>query len=553
MFALHRAHAQMSELTFDLWSMRVLAGRRRFLVTALVVALLLVSVAVLARWSEVPYHQLLVPFAHAGEGNAATENHARLNLQDGFLGRGKAFKGKQNRSNGGRRQNNIQASSSRAQNRRYVLSMNYWEQFSNAIRNFFSLACLVDRWDARVVKPVTAHSRLYGLKNIFLDDYMNSSDTSYDLDLILDPASMDSVLNERGLRSMSPLNELLRYGERKLTFLHFISVKPTREYIIKDAKTRIFLTKSFQESSIADCTGQPELNQLAGLVALNLNSQLLNVTQLPLDTNPFQLHKYFCINMTGTGLTPRLLASRTDIDRDNVAVVIINWRGTSNGSRVESSSKGPHSSNRIVVRDVECLHPKPLRFEFSPSVVAATERFMNKVGVANGEFMAVHFRSEKMLLRQSRFPRLLPNCVNEALQARDEMLSELGVSGAGLKILYFADVGTFGSETCKKCKSIAEMKHLTGKYRIKLSHFSPSDYKLPLDRGFVGAVEMSLMSHASHMILVGGGSFQMQLKMKFERNQQLLSKAGSKKKLVTLCASDQQALETTRRFSPPHS
>ena len=85
--------------------------------------------------------------------------------------------------------------------RRYVLGMNYWEQFTNAVTNFFALACIADQWDASIIQPYTAHSRLYGLDNLLLDDYINSSDRALDLGLILDPASMDSVLRERGLHS----------------------------------------------------------------------------------------------------------------------------------------------------------------------------------------------------------------------------------------------------------------------------------------------------------------------------------------------------------------
>ena len=437
--------------------------------------------------------------------------------------------------------------------RRYVLGMNYWEQFTNAVTNFFALACIAHEWDASIVQPYTAHSRLYGLDNLLLDDYINSSDRALDLGLILDPASMDSVLRERGLHSMSTLQDMLRYGDRGLIFLHFVSEKPVHEYLFKSSSTRNFLTSAFQKTGIVDCSNQPELIEFSRLVSSNLNSKLENLTRV--DTNHFHLHKYYCINMTH-GLTPSELALRAGLGNDNISVIVVNWRGLSNGNEVHSS-KGVHLSNRFVVFDNEkCTghkHLKTFHLEFSQVVQDASKRFMDELRVEDQQFMVVHFRSEKLAFRQYRFPRFMPNCVYEGLQMRDKVLNEVGVTGGGrgLKVLYFGDIGPYGSETCKNCKAIPEMERLLDKYQIELSRFSPSDYNLPQDRGFVATVEMAVMSRASHMILLGGGAFQLQLQVRFERRQLQLPSAGLRNTAVVMCATDQQAVEITQRFSPP--
>lgn len=48
---------------------------------------------------------------------------------------------------------------------RYILSLNYWEQFTMATVNLFSLVCLGKKWNATTVQPFTFNSRLYGLRN----------------------------------------------------------------------------------------------------------------------------------------------------------------------------------------------------------------------------------------------------------------------------------------------------------------------------------------------------------------------------------------------------
>lgn len=48
---------------------------------------------------------------------------------------------------------------------RFILSLNYWEQFTMATTNLLSLVCLGSKWNATTVQPFTFNSRLYGLQN----------------------------------------------------------------------------------------------------------------------------------------------------------------------------------------------------------------------------------------------------------------------------------------------------------------------------------------------------------------------------------------------------
>lgn len=49
--------------------------------------------------------------------------------------------------------------------KRFIFSLNYWEQFTMATVNLLSLVCLGSRWNATTVQPYTFNSRLYGLRN----------------------------------------------------------------------------------------------------------------------------------------------------------------------------------------------------------------------------------------------------------------------------------------------------------------------------------------------------------------------------------------------------
>ena len=150
-----------------------------------------------------------------------------------------------------------------------------------------------------------------------------------------------------------------------------------------------------------------------------------------------------------------------------------------------------------------------------------------------------------MSLRQTRFPRLLPNCLLEGLQIRDDILAE-----ERMRVLYFGDLGPYGSESCKSCKAVDQLKQLLDKYRIKMTYFLPSKFDMPPDSGFVAAVEMTVISHASHVILIGGGAFQSQVELLYQENQLLLPNDKQKNEAFKVCSTERQAQETTNRFSP---
>lgn len=420
---------------------------------------------------------------------------------------------------------------------RYVLGMNYWEQFSNAVRNYFALACVANDWRANTVRPFTAHSRLYGLPNVFLDDHFNESTPARDLGLILDLASMDSVLTNARFPRSVPLTEMLEFGERRLIFIHFVSEVSHREYAVKSLETLSRLKHNFQKSSVVDCSDEPEMAAVARLVTSNLNSRLRS------DANRFQLHTYVCINQSH-GITPTDLQRLLVFEEGNATVVVVNWRGLGNGTALIHSSKGVHTNKRITLAGGQCLRRrnkgKISSIQFSQTVLSAADKFMKELGVTEGEYAVVHIRSEKLVFRESRFPRLLSNCMSEALWMMGEVVGK-----RGLKVLFFADIGVYGSETCRQCSSVTRMRQLMKKYKFGLEHFSPTKYGLPPDSGFVAAVEMTVMSRAGHMILVGGGSFQTLLLQRFN------SRRPGKGASTTLCSTDRQAKEMTQRFSPP--
>ena len=431
---------------------------------------------------------------------------------------------------------------------RYVLAMNYWEQFNMAVRNYYNLACLAAHWDANTVLPFTHNSRLYGLDDVKLDEYFNATTSAHELDLIFNIRSLDSVLRQKGLPAVRTLRDMLLHGSRRVVFLHFIAEKFTREYKIRSWETVSFLKRAFKSSGIVDCSTQPELLELSHHITSKLNEQAGKIHAQRRKT--FRMDQYYCVSMNHS-TSPVELAARLGFSRDkNLSVVVINWRGTNKDPMMRVSAKGTHLNNRILMTNICSLsNTVHVPINFSRSVVDTSHRFLQQMHLRRNRYVAVHIRSEKMYLRQGRFPGLVSSCVKEALHTVGGLLRRES-SQSPLPVIYFYDLGQYGSETCKNCKVIGQVKDILRKNGIAITHFDPELYNVTDDSGFVAAVEMETIARARHLILVGGGAFQNQAALRYGGYRSNLRDGSGKSELVWVCESDAQAAELMNRTLP---
>ena len=433
--------------------------------------------------------------------------------------------------------------------RRYVLGMNYWEQFNMAVKNYYSLACLANRWDARVVEPYTHNSRLYGLGDVKLDEYFNTSAPAHPLGLIFNSSSFNYTLWQRGLPPAAPLREVLQFGRSEVVFLHFMAVKPTREYHIKSKNVEQSIREGFLRSNLVDCSIYTELVTLGNLIILRMNEQAerLQVAQKV----PFYQGQYFCINMNHSTLPSELARHFRSTSGNELTIVVINWRGSSREAVMRTSAKGRHLNNRILMPG-RCSVKKGglLPVNFSQAVLHASQRFIRHLAVKMDRYVAVHIRSEKIHLRQRRFHGLLGSCVAETINT--VKLEKLFLHE--MPVLFFHDLGRYGTESCRNCKVVRQLNTVLKIHNVTVTNFDPEIFNTTMDSGFVAAVEMETLARAKHLILAGGGAFQSQARMRFEvyHNQ-----SSSYHRLISLCDSDHSAAKIVKYSShsyppPPH-
>lgn len=398
------------------------------------------------------------------------------------------------------------SSSDKEGGQRFVLGLNYWEQFNMAVANFFKLTCLAEQWNARTVLPFTFNSRLYGLQYFKADENENIRRPALNLSLIYNISSLNRILRKHHIPPTVHLQDFLRQSGNELTVIHFIPNKEVHEIPVLLGKTKVSLQEAFKHDNVVDC--RYHLRQYTGKLM-----QALTTESSHHDVEPrFHLSRYFCVNMSVL-TTPQALASRVGIDPSgNFSVIIVNWRGTQEKDFVISSAKGAHTNKRISMSNV-CREPVSLTYDnliaHSDIVLAATERYMEHLKL--GEFVGVHIRSEKLGEREPRLPGSFRKCFMEMLRILNEVL----LMQTNLTVVYLTDMGPYKTDSCKNCKAGKQIQQLSEEHGLRPVSFEPHLVGSPDDSGFSAAVEMNLLASAKFLVVCGGGAFQNQAVLRF--------------------------------------
>ena len=394
---------------------------------------------------------------------------------------------------------------------RFVLALNYWEQLTMATCNFAHLLCLAGRWKAEAVLPFTFNSRLYGLPNFKPDDNINASRLGQSLDTVYDIDKLGEVFARHGLPQPVRFQQFIEEAAREVVLLHFLFEKEAHELPVLLGGQRERISTAFQSSIIIDCADI--LQRYSKLVSSAL-SDLTYSLNLP----RFTITQYYCVNSSEM-TSPGQLASRIGFgDEDDVTVIVVNWRGTSDKKTVFNSATGTHSNKRITMSGMCNISLAGHDYFQHSSVVKETaQRFIRDLGLTE-QFIAVHFRSEKVAMRGERYPSAIPLCFHEVVRIVKTLLKtkkHLLPSSSSFSVVYLLDTGPYSSDTCRSCRGGREMRELLQGEGLAVTTFDPVEYSLPADSGLAAAVEASLLSAASYLVLCGGGGFQNQVALGF--------------------------------------
>ncbi len=307
----------------------------------------------------------------------------------------------------------------------------------------------------------------------------------------------------------------LTNGHRRVTVVHFISRKEVHELSVMKGETGKNIRDKFQHESVIDCIGI--LKKTKNLIQSHLNNEVQRFSSITPSPYPnFKIVKYFCVNMSIMH-TPNGLASKVHLENpdQNESVIFVNWRGTSAQTLLIDTAKGVHSNNRIAMDSV-CKTKKFSRednhgfIQHSQLVKKTTKGFLAKKGLDGMDYIAVHIRSEKLGLREPRFPGSFKLCLKKLSRTIDDLAATKNLS-----FVYITDFGLYGSDSCKSCRSGLRVSNWTKQRGIEELKFDPTSMDLPADSGLAAAVETNVLASAKYLVVCGGGAFQGQVVTNF--------------------------------------
>lgn len=361
-----------------------------------------------------------------------------------------------------------------------------------------------------------------------IDEKIDNPQPAHKLDLIYDTVKLNSLLVKHKLPSLTNFVDFLLFASRQLIVVHYIPINEVHELKVMTHRNGSQIRSELKRDSVVDCFSYLKgyRDQLTKSLNEELRAALIRGLQ-------FTVLKYVCVNMSVL-MTPQQLSAKVGIPSSgDVSVIIVNWRGTSKNTVISNSAKGTHLNRRISMADVcQVNRISALISEVLPhsSLVSKTVgAFANSVGLSAGEeFIAIHLRSEKIGLRESRFPKAIVSCIREIMTVR----TQLTKTHPDMTVVDLTDFGPYSSDTCKTCWSATVAQKMYSKLGIKPVHFDPTLFDVPVDRGFASAVDTELLASASYLVLCGGGAFQSQVARRF------LASGKTDDRLIQVCVTD---------------
>ena len=357
---------------------------------------------------------------------------------------------------------------------------------------------------------------------------------AFDLDLIYDMKTLNSLLVKHRLPSFVKFRDYLKLASRQLIVIHYIPITEAHELKVMKLKNGSWIRSALKKNSVAECGSY--LKGYQELLTKSLNAELLAAS---VGGQPFSIVKYVCVNMSVL-TTPQELGAKVGIpSRGGMSVVIVNWRGTSKNTMIINSAKGAHLNKRVSMANVcQINNVSALVSEVLPhstSVTKMVDVFGSSIGLKTGQdFIAVHLRSEKIGLREARFPNALEACVKELMTVRRRLAN----AHPSMNIIDMTDFGPYSSDTCRTCKSALVAGGMYKDEGIKSVYFDPANFDAPHDRGFASAVDVELLASSSYLVLCGGGAFQNQAALRF------LANGKTRDRLIQVCMTDSSVNDT---------
>ena len=379
----------------------------------------------------------------------------------------------------------------------YVIEWIHWEQMTMAVTSLIYLAWFTSGWNARVVEPFTRNSFFYGLDS--------SAHNRHPMSAIFNMDLFNDMLCRHHIAPIVTFDEFLSKGAKNFILLHlFYGESDGKSFSeLKSNKSDILELFIKHNSSVVSCGNIKYMKEVSKgfLKAIKFSTRS--------KWREFNVIHCCCVDAF-RGTSREMVWKKCGIAdfKKKLSIVVTNWRGVND--KVNFRLYTPEFSMAYV--------PKPWKnaYPYNSRVRENASSFLKSVSEGQ-PLLLVHIRSEKLGMREKSYPNYFNNCINKIMELTSEIASRNKTHKFTTACI--TDVSQHGSRSCKKnCLGKELMALAIKKHKLNHVWYDPHKFNGLADSTFVAAVEQEMMSMADELILVGGGSFQAQLKLRFSLN-----------------------------------
>ena len=403
--------------------------------------------------------------------------------------------------------------------KRFMLSLVYAEQFTNAFSHYNEFLVIASRLNFTGVEPFVHNSRMFGIRSLMPDPH-----TCFALELLINMDSFNSQLStcfgkfeKNKLETpymINPMGDFIKHSYRKIVVVYFAwhaSVLPRGIHNSMDSSLGSLFSKHRNEL-IVNCRDIANKTSLTRHVELLLNKERYVETNITsdLDKDNFSVEDVFCVSHVPLSLEQLIdhLARYLNTTLSHVSILFVSWQG-----------KFTREFTDWRTFDFHCIKPPFTKVQLSEKVHHFADRFLQSVGLYKENFISVHIRFEKLFQfayseRKDSQEKFYTCCMR-----RLELLLETLAKKNNLPLnntLLLKDYGGFGTDSCRYqgrssphrlCKQ--QTSKLLALLNVSASEFNPRLFEgAPDNSGFASLVEEVSLSSGRVMVAVGGGGYQ---------------------------------------------
>ena len=357
--------------------------------------------------------------------------------------------------------------------RGYILAEDYWEQQTSASRSLQNLQCWAAQLGLSVVEPFVYKSVL---KTSVFGPYSKKGEQVFSFGDLFSLEAWNQHSMEQQHAVLVPWEDFIRLAPKNVIVANFNYYKKSRQMAKQDPTSKLERYK----------TGCSTKWPTAGMY-------------FQLRINNFTVIRNVCFNLGyGDSLTNAKFINHLydDHNPDNVTVVLRQWRGTGRARIKYSGCTDTHIER----------HVKP-----SPRIVRDAGTYAQKY-LKGREYIAIMARMEKTKITIPK-PGIIPFCFQQIIEYGNNTKTETGIETTFLSI----DIGKYGSNSFYKTGDESNLHEEFGKFTRQLYGESFSitkwestfeDVSHSTNAGYIAQLQMAIVTGASCVIFVGGGTFQ---------------------------------------------